>query len=66
MKGDWWGQVCERVGSVKENSQFLVGEVQRNLNMSFGERLFSGAQRKTGGVSRVQQTKVFGAECEDI
>lgn len=66
MKRDWWGQVHQRVGRVKESSQFLVGEVQRNLNMSLGDRLFSGAQRKTGGVSRVQQTKVFGAEGEDI
>lgn len=66
MKGDWWGQVCERVGRVKESSQFLMGKCRGNLNMSFGERFFSGAQRKTGGVSRVQQTKVFGAEGEDI
>lgn len=66
MKRDWWGQVRQRVGRVKESSQFLVGEVQRNLNMSLGDRLFSGAQRKTGRVSRVQQTKVFGAEGEDI
>lgn len=53
MKGDRWGQVCERVGGVEEGSVFLTGGVQGTLNMSFGGRMLSGSPRKAG----------WGVEC---
>lgn len=67
MKGDG-GVRCvrDRVGGVEDGSKFPAGGMQGDRNMPSGGRMLSGTQGKPGGTSRVQWTKVFGAEGEDV